>query len=101
MKRGRLPNWQKNKWARNSAMKFSHPIFGTGTKISERTTDSGLTVFEIRFADCTRIILSNCVSPVPADKEISAKRAGVASPRVKSVATEERRRPRPSFEKKV
>jgi hypothetical protein len=79
-------------------MKFFHPIFGTGEKTGERITESGQTVFEIRFADCTRTILSNCLLSVADDRQVSVKRAGVANPRIRATVGVERQRPRKTFE---
>jgi hypothetical protein len=77
------------------SMKFSHPIFGTGEKTGERITDAGNLIYEITFCDCQRTILASVLSPVADDEPTATKRAGIGSPRVKSViATGKRGRPR-------
>jgi hypothetical protein len=85
----------------SARLKVFHPAFGVGTVTAERVTESGQSVMDVQFADAFRSILSSVLTPVEESETVRVRRAGVASPRVKSVATEERRRPRPSFEKKV
>jgi hypothetical protein len=82
-------------------LKVSHPAFGVGTVTAERVTESGQTVMDVQFADTFRSILNSALTPVEESETVQVRRAGVANPRIKATTTNERRRPRAGFEKKV
>ncbi len=64
-------------------MKVWHEIFGTGEVIARRQTESGNTVCDIDFSDCSRTILLSVLQICEDDAPIKLK----GRPKAKTIAT--------------
>ena len=71
-------------------MRVSHPIFGGGTVLAERVTESGHAVMDIDFEarDCRRTIITSVLTIVSTTPTTNKKRAppGKSKPREVAVA---------------